>query len=199
MGELRFDGRVALVTGAGRGLGRAHALELAARGATVVVNDADTSLEGEPGGGTVAERVAAEIRAAGGAAIADDHRVDVPAEAEAIVARALDELGRVDVVVNNAGNFFFDLPFADTPPDVVDKLLAVHVAGAFNVTRPAWRPGARGGSCSRRRGRASSGPWARVRTGQRSWPWSAWPTPWRSRAGTSASGRTCSCRSQRRA
>src|SRR5688500_12310724 len=104
MADLGFDGRVAIVTGAGGGLGREHALLLAARGARVVVNDLGGGLHGEGGGDpSVAEAVAKEIEAAGGVAVADPNTVATAAGGEAIVQTALDAFGQIDIVVNNAG------------------------------------------------------------------------------------------------
>lgn len=135
--ELRFDGRVAVVTGAGGGLGRAHALELARRGAAVVVNDLGASLAGEGIDAGPAAAVVREIEAAGGTAVADGHSVATAEGGEAIIATALDAFGRVDIVVNNAG-FLRDSSFPKTSPASVDPVIDVHLKGAFNVTRPAW-------------------------------------------------------------
>src|SRR5688500_6079702 len=100
---LRFDGRVAIVTGAGGGLGRQHALALAARGAQVVVNDLGGSLDGNGGGASAAQAVVDEIRAAGGQAIANTASVTDAAAVQAMVDAALATWGRVDILVNNAG------------------------------------------------------------------------------------------------
>jgi NAD(P)-dependent dehydrogenase (short-subunit alcohol dehydrogenase family) len=128
---LTFDGDVAIVTGAGRGLGRCHALELARRGARVVVND----LRGES---DPAERVVEEIRAAGGVAIANRDNVATAEGGERIVQQALDEFGSVEIVVNNAG-ILRDKAFHNLTPDLVEPVFLVHLTGAFNVTVPAWR------------------------------------------------------------
>src|SRR5690348_8295773 len=101
--QIRLDGRVAIVTGAGRGLGRSHALALAQRGARVVVNDVGAELDGSGADPSVAGAVAEEIRAAGGTAVANHDSVTTPEGARSIVKTALDAFGRVDIVVNNAG------------------------------------------------------------------------------------------------
>ncbi len=132
-----FDGRVAIITGAGGGLGRQHALSLASLGASVVVNDLGGSVSGEGTDESAADRVVAEITAGGGIAVAEHSSVADPAGGEAIVARALDEFGRVDIVINNAG-ILRDKSFANLTPDLVDPVLDVHLRGAFHVTRPAF-------------------------------------------------------------
>lgn len=137
MDELSFDGRVAIVTGAGNGIGRLHALELARRGAQVVVNDLGGAMDGTGSSGTPAEAVVAEIEAAGGEAVANLDSVATPEGGENIVRAALDRFGRVDIVVNNAG-ILRDAAFKNTTPDLLDPVIAVHLKGAFNVTRPAW-------------------------------------------------------------
>ncbi|PPF62279.1 short-chain dehydrogenase [Clavibacter michiganensis] len=137
MPEVSFDGRVAIVTGAGGGLGRAHALELAARGAKVVVNDLGGDITGTNGGTAMADQVVGEIRAAGGEAVSNYDSVATVEGGKAIVQTALDAFGTVDILVNNAGNIK-NAPFSDTSPESVESLLAVHVKGAFNVTQPAF-------------------------------------------------------------
>ncbi|BBX04904.1 short-chain dehydrogenase [Mycolicibacterium moriokaense] len=137
MAELRFDGRVAIVTGAGGGLGKSHALLLAARGAKVVVNDVGGSVTGEGSDTGPAELLVSEIRANGGEAAADANSVATPEGGAAIVATAMDNFGRVDIVVNNAG-ILRDKMFEDMTMDLVDPVLDVHLKGAFNVTRPAF-------------------------------------------------------------
>jgi NAD(P)-dependent dehydrogenase (short-subunit alcohol dehydrogenase family) len=132
-----FEGRVAIVTGAGRGIGRAYALLLASRGAGIVVNDLGGSIKGAGADGTVASAVAAEIEAAGGAALADEHDVASAEGAEALVAGALDRFGRLDILINNAGIMQWGgLPDVDAA--TVQRHLAVHVLGSFNTTRAAW-------------------------------------------------------------
>lgn len=137
MSELRFDGRVAIVTGAGRGLGRSHALLLASRGARVVVDDPGVALDGSGGDAAPASEVAAEIEAAGGIAMASTASVATPEGAAEIVAAAVDAFGRLDVVVNNAGVIVYKSVEATTPADL-DAHLAVHVGGSFHVSRAAW-------------------------------------------------------------
>jgi NAD(P)-dependent dehydrogenase (short-subunit alcohol dehydrogenase family) len=137
MDELSFDGRVAIVTGAGNGIGRLHALELARRGARVVVNDLGGAMDGTGSSATPAEAVVAEIEAAGGEAVANADSVATPEGGERIVRTAVERFGKVDIVVNNAG-ILRDAAFKNTTPDLVDPVLDVHLKGAFNVTRPAW-------------------------------------------------------------
>ena len=136
--SIRLDGRVALVTGGGRGLGRAYALELAARGAAVVVNDPGLNLRGDDAGDRApAEQVVAEIRKAGGRAAADFGSVTDAGDAERMVRRAVDEFGRLDILVNNAGNNRRSV-FADIDPADFASVMDVHVNGTFRVTRAAW-------------------------------------------------------------
>ena len=137
MADLGFDGKVAIVTGAGGGLGREHALLLAKRGALVVVNDLGGAVDGSGGSETPAEQVVEEIKAAGGEAVADANSVATPEGGEAIVQTAIDAFGRIDIVVNNAG-ILRDKAFHNMTDDLVQPVLDVHLRGAFNVTRPAW-------------------------------------------------------------
>jgi NAD(P)-dependent dehydrogenase (short-subunit alcohol dehydrogenase family) len=135
--QLRFDDRVAVVTGAGRGLGRAYAELLASRGAKVVVNDSGGSLTGEGGDAGPAEQVAGEIVAAGGEAVACTESVTTRDGGEAIVRTALEHYGRLDILIHNAGNVrrgsLKEMRYED-----FDAVLDVHLRGAFNVVRPAF-------------------------------------------------------------
>ncbi|MFP3899250.1 MAG: SDR family NAD(P)-dependent oxidoreductase [Acidimicrobiia bacterium] len=135
--HLRFDGRVAVVTGAGRGLGRAYARLLAERGAAVVVNDLGGSMAGEGADAGPAAAVAAEITDAGGTAIADTSDVATEPGAEALVGAAARAFGRVDVLVANAGIMRW-APFPDVPTDDYEAHLAVHLGGSFFAARAAW-------------------------------------------------------------
>jgi (3R)-3-hydroxyacyl-CoA dehydrogenase / 3a,7a,12a-trihydroxy-5b-cholest-24-enoyl-CoA hydratase / enoyl-CoA hydratase 2 len=132
--ELRFDGKVAIVTGAGGGLGRSHALLLAARGAKVVVNDLGGSFTGEGKSASAADKVVAEIKAAGGDAVANYDSVE---DGDKIVKTAIDTWGKIDILVNNAG-ILRDVSFQKmTQPDW-DLVYKVHVFGTFKVTHAAW-------------------------------------------------------------
>jgi NAD(P)-dependent dehydrogenase (short-subunit alcohol dehydrogenase family) len=137
MSELRFDDRVAVVTGGGRGLGRAYALLLASRGAKVVVNDVGGSLTGEGVDDGPAHAVAAEINAAGGEAFPSLDSVATAEGGKAIIGAALDRFGRIDVLIHNAGNVrraaLRDMSYED-----FDAVLDVHLRGAFHVLRPAF-------------------------------------------------------------
>ncbi len=137
MDELGFDGKVAIVTGAARGLGREHALLLASRGARVVVNDTGGALDGEGTDIALAEAVAQEIRDQGGEAVADSHSVATAEGGEAIVQTALDVFDGIDIVVNNAG-ILRDKTVQNMTPDLLGPVIDVHLKGAFHVTRPAW-------------------------------------------------------------
>jgi NAD(P)-dependent dehydrogenase (short-subunit alcohol dehydrogenase family) len=137
MADLGYDGRVAIVTGGGGGLGRAHALLLASRGAQVVVNDLGAKVTGEGGDEGPAHRTAAEIEALGGVAVHDTNSVATPEGGAAIVQTALDAFGRVDIVVNNAG-ILRDKTFHNMEPETIDAVLDVHLRAAFWVTKPAW-------------------------------------------------------------
>ncbi len=134
---IRFDNRVAIVTGAGSGLGRSHALLLASRGAKVVVNDLGASLSGGGRSRAAADAVVAEIRAAGGTALANHDSVAEPEAAARIVATALDAFGGVDILINNAG-ILRDKSFEKIPLEDFDLVLKVHLNGAAYVTKAAW-------------------------------------------------------------
>jgi len=131
---LRFDGRVALVTGAGNGLGRQYAKLLAARGAKVVVNDLGSSMGGEGSSSSAADAVVEEIRSAGGEAMANYNSVT---EGAKIVAATVERFGRIDIVVNNAG-VLRDVSFRKMTETDWDLVYQVHLKGAFSVTNAAW-------------------------------------------------------------
>lgn len=137
MNTMSFDGKVAIVTGAGGGLGREHALLLASRGAQVVVNDLGGSVTGDGADAGPAQMVAKEIESLGGVAVANTDTVSTPEGGEAIVQSAIDNFGRVDIVINNAG-ILRDKAFHNMTPELLDSVLDVHVRGAFWVTKPAW-------------------------------------------------------------
>ncbi len=136
---LRLDGRVAIVTGAGGGVGRAHALALAERGAQVVVNDLGIALDGSAASSEPAQHVVEEIAQAGGHATADAHSVAEPDQARAIVQTALDAYGRVDILVNNAG-VLDDQLLAGVDDAYVDRVLDTHLRGAVTLCRAVWAP-----------------------------------------------------------
>jgi len=134
---IDFKDRVAVVTGAGGGLGKQHALLLASRGAAVVVNDLGGTVHGEGSSASGAERVVAEIKAAGGEAVAEFSSVAIPDGGRAVVQRAIDEYGRIDVVINNAG-ILRDRTLTNMTWGELDSVLDVHLRGAFYVTKPAF-------------------------------------------------------------
>jgi NAD(P)-dependent dehydrogenase (short-subunit alcohol dehydrogenase family) len=138
MSEIRFDGRVAIVTGAGGGLGRTYALDLARRGAQVVVNDLGGASDGTGAGSSMADAVVKEISEAGGSAVANYDSVADPAGGEAIVQTAVDNFGKVDIVINNAG-ILRDKTFAKLEPADLEIVLDVHLKGGFYVSQPAFR------------------------------------------------------------
>lgn len=135
---LGFDGKVAIITGAGGGLGRQHALLMASRGALVVVNDLGGAVDGTGSDKGAADKVVDEIKALGGEAIADTNSVATADGGEAIVQSALDAFGTVDIVINNAG-ILRDKAFHNMDESLVDPVFDVHLKGAFNVTGPAFR------------------------------------------------------------
>lgn len=135
--SIRFDDRVAIVTGAGNGLGRSHALGLAARGAKVVVNDLGGSVDGSGGSSDAAKAVVAEIEAAGGEAIANGANVTDMAQVEAMVADAMEKWGRVDILVNNAG-VLRDKSFSNVEMKDFSFVLDVHLMGSVNCSKAVW-------------------------------------------------------------
>jgi 3-hydroxyacyl-CoA dehydrogenase/3a,7a,12a-trihydroxy-5b-cholest-24-enoyl-CoA hydratase len=134
MSELRFDGKVAIVTGAGGGLGRSHALLLASRGAKVVVNDLGGSFTGDGKSSSAADKVVAEIKEKGGEAVANYDSVE---DGDKIVKSAIDAFGKIDIVINNAG-ILRDVSFQKMTQQDWDLVYKVHVLGAFRVTHAAW-------------------------------------------------------------
>jgi NAD(P)-dependent dehydrogenase (short-subunit alcohol dehydrogenase family) len=138
MTEIGFDGRVAIVTGAGGGLGRTYALELARRGAQVVVNDLGGGMDGRGGGSSMADAVVKEIAEAGGQAVASYDSVATAQGGEAIVETAVDRFGKVDIVINNAG-ILRDKTFVKLAAEDLESVIDVHLKGAFFVTQPAFR------------------------------------------------------------
>jgi len=138
MADLGFDGKVAIITGAGGGLGRSHALDLAKRGALIVINDLGGSVDGQGGSHTAAQQVVDEIKAAGGEAVPNYDSVATPEGGANIVKTAVDAFGKVDIIINNAG-ILRDTSFKNMTNEMVDPVLDVHLRGAFNVTQPAWQ------------------------------------------------------------
>lgn len=132
---LRYDGEVAVVTGGGRGIGAEYAKLLASRGCRVVVNDLGVGLAGEPGAESPAAKIVAEIREAGGDAVADES--DIVTDSRRLIERALQEYGRIDLVINNAGILRRN-PFADVSEAELRSALDVHVVGSFLLTQAAW-------------------------------------------------------------
>ncbi|MGZ4683316.1 MAG: SDR family NAD(P)-dependent oxidoreductase [Acidimicrobiales bacterium] len=137
MADIGYDGQVAIITGSGGGLGREHALELARRGARVVVNDLGGSVSGEGHEEGPAHKTAQEINDLGGIAVADTNSVATPEGGQAIVQTALDEFGTVDIVINNAG-ILRDKTFHNMTPELLNPVIDVHLRGAFYVTQPAY-------------------------------------------------------------
>jgi NAD(P)-dependent dehydrogenase (short-subunit alcohol dehydrogenase family) len=135
---ITFDGRVAIVTGAGGGLGRTYALELARRGARVIVNDLGGAVDGTGESRSAADVVVDEIVAAGGEAVASYDTVSSREGGAAIVGKALDAFGTIDIVINNAG-ILRDKSFANMEMSEVEAVLDVHLKGAFHVSQPAFK------------------------------------------------------------
>ena len=137
MSDIRFDGRTAIVTGAGAGLGKSHALELARRGAKVVVNDLGGSVDGTGGSSAAAQQVVDEIKAAGGEAMAHGANVAKPNEVSDMVAQAIRTFGKVDILVNNAG-ILRDKSFSKMALDDFRAVVEVHLMGSVNCTKAVW-------------------------------------------------------------
>jgi NAD(P)-dependent dehydrogenase (short-subunit alcohol dehydrogenase family) len=137
MAKIDFSGRVAIVTGAGGGLGKTYAVELAKRGAKVVVNDFGGTRDGSGGGSAMADGVVDEIKAAGGEAIANYDGVHLREGGQNLVAQTIEAFGKVDIVINNAG-ILRDKSFTKMEEDLWDPVIAVHLKGAYNVTQPAF-------------------------------------------------------------
>jgi len=137
MSEISFKGRVAVITGAGGGLGKTYALQMASRGASVVINDLGGAADGTGGGQNMADQTVEEISAAGGKAVANYDSVATPEGGKAIIQTALDNFGKVDILVNNAG-ILRDKSFLKLEPENLEAVVDVHLKGAFFVTQPAF-------------------------------------------------------------
>jgi NAD(P)-dependent dehydrogenase (short-subunit alcohol dehydrogenase family) len=135
---IDFSGQTVIVTGAGRGLGRLYAIDLARRGASVVVNDVGSTMDGQGTDSDVADSVVKEIGDAGGVAVASHHSVASPEGGEAIVATAVEHFGRLDAVISNAG-IFHTAAFEDLAPDQWRRMVDVHLHGSFYVSQPAFK------------------------------------------------------------
>ncbi len=138
MPEMRFEGRVCIITGAGGGLGRSHAIELARRGAKVLVNDLGGAVDGNGASTSAAQQVVDDITSLGGYAVPNYDSVATPAGGDAIVQAALSAFGRVDVLVNNAG-ILRDKAFHKMDSAMIDSVVDVHLKGALYVSRPAFQ------------------------------------------------------------
>lgn len=137
MSAVSFKNRVVIVTGSGGGLGRTYALEIARRGGAVVVNDLGGTVEGSGASSTMADQVVNEIKAAGGQAVANYDNVATTDGARRIAATALDTFGRIDALINNAGNFRASW-FEDYTKEDLESLITTHLIGTFNVTQAVW-------------------------------------------------------------
>jgi NAD(P)-dependent dehydrogenase (short-subunit alcohol dehydrogenase family) len=137
MSDIRFDGRVAVITGAGGGLGRTYALEIGRRGGKVVVNDLGGRADGTGAGHSMADTVVKEITEAGGEAVANYDSVSTPEGGQAIIQAAIDRFGKIDVVINNAG-ILRDKTFVKLAPEDLGIVIDVHLKGAFYVSQPAF-------------------------------------------------------------
>ena len=137
MADISFEGRVAVITGAGGGLGKTYALDLARRGAKVIVNDLGGKSDGSGSGSSMADQVVDEIKAAGGEAAPNYDSVSTPEGGKAIIQTALDTFGKIDIVINNAG-ILRDRSFAKLTPEDLGLVLDVHLKGAFFVSQPAF-------------------------------------------------------------
>jgi NAD(P)-dependent dehydrogenase (short-subunit alcohol dehydrogenase family) len=137
MSDIRFDGKVAIVTGAGGGLGRAHAVELARRGAKVVINDLGGAVDGSGGSSEAAMNVVAEIKAMGGEAIANGASVTDDAGVAGLVQQTMDAWGRIDILIANAG-ILIDKSFAKMEISDFEKVMAVHLMGTVKPTKAVW-------------------------------------------------------------
>ena len=135
--SIRFDGKVAIVTGAGGGLGRCHALDLASRGAKVVVNDLGGSVDGTGGSLSAAEKVVEEIKEAGGEAISNGASVTDMSQVEEMVKQTMETWGRIDILVNNAG-ILRDKSFSKVTDEDFRLVLEVHLMGTVNCTKAVW-------------------------------------------------------------
>ena len=138
MSDIRFDGRVAVITGAGGGLGKTYALELGRRGAKVVVNDLGGKTDGTGAGHNMADQVVEEIKSAGGEAVANYDSVSTPEGGEGVIRTAVEKFGKVDVVINNAG-ILRDKTFVKLTPEELSIVIDVHLKGAFYVSQPAFK------------------------------------------------------------
>lgn len=137
MTELRFDGRVAVITGGGRGLGREYALLLAARGARVLINDNGSALDGSGGDAGPAQALVDEIKATGGEAVANTDSVATPEGGKAIIEAALDNFGKVDILIHSAGNSRF-CPLETLSHEEFRSVVDIHLLGGFNVVQPCF-------------------------------------------------------------